>query len=70
MHLPCRAGWAQVEALQPCTPGSEFAGGFPADSHELSAQINISLDRKLMRIGGIGQQLRLHRRLGSRALFR
>lgn len=36
--------------MQTYVIGSNFAGGFPTNSHEFSAQINMDLGRKLMRI--------------------
>ena len=42
---------AQGAALQMCSTRSEFAGRFPANSHERSAQTGIGLGRTLVRIG-------------------
>ena len=44
-------GQAQAEALQTCAVGSEFVESLPANSYEISAQIDIDLGRNLVRIG-------------------
>ena len=44
-------GQAQGAALETCSARSEFAGRFPANSHERSAQTGINLGRTLVRIG-------------------
>lgn len=36
-------GKAQTEALWACVTRRKFAGGFPANSHEISAQVDINL---------------------------
>lgn len=44
-------GPGQAVVLRGCTPRSKFTGCFPANSQELSAQIDINLGRKLVRTG-------------------